>query len=269
MDLAITPEQQVRLVLDIINLWDGPPRTPAFIKRRKRQHRELSLPDFSRPVTTASERDLFLDLFFKHTKLTSRGNPNTDWTALLHDYNKQVITSWEAKPAHVDLYLKEMHHLKSYSQKLALQGATYETARAHAAALGLQGSEAQPTAKRLRLDNQPKQRASAGAMPADGPVERVKGSGVGAKGGEKGCDGCSQVAAHYVPKAGHSCLHVLILEGKLDADHDHAREVKAAAPDPLPSHEECQEHLQVLARKAAINKGKKQRAQARKAAQTG
>lgn len=164
--------------------------------------------------------------------------------------------------------MKELRHLQAYSQKLALQGANQETARLHetmqgaAAAAAAVSPPAEPAAKRLRTQ---------AGMQADAPTQLIAGSGLGGSGGTRKWAPCSEIMQAIVPLKGHACFEYLITAGMLDANHDHARDVKLQwankhPQQPLPSLHECQSILLARVQKADKDAAKKDCATARKTA---
>lgn len=76
---ATDPEHQVRLVLELIRLFDGPPSIPGSLKKKRPvQDKALGLSDFCAPIQFDPEKDLFIELWHQHSKTSARGTRYTD-----------------------------------------------------------------------------------------------------------------------------------------------------------------------------------------------
>ena len=182
--LGLPTEEEVKLLLDILKAFPDPRRMPEFMKRRGRHSRRLTIMDFVKPVRTAEEKALLMELFQPYTK-----NKHTDWLGLCRDFNLRVVMIWEETKTLSNLYLKCEDHLQLYEKEFTSQASQAEVAHATSVINGLPAS----ASAYCQAPLQPPQ-----------PGQGLKrGQNRGGAGGTRKCARYFQALSKTVPQTGH------------------------------------------------------------------
>ncbi|KAL3133885.1 hypothetical protein ABBQ32_008344 [Trebouxia sp. C0010 RCD-2024] len=241
--LNLPPEDQVRLVLDIVNAMPDPKKLPAFLSRRRSQCRPDTLADFSRPVESPAEHSLFMECHLLHTNPRSK---RTDWRRVTREFNLRVTRSWQERREVSDLWLKPEVHLKQFEKQLVMQASLAEMNRTSTAIYGLQATaglgqapgqppmlgqaQGQPAmlgqapvqGQAPVLGQGPVHRQATGQGPhfnlqppgaASAPLLSATAPGRGGKGRPKTCKACHDRGYPHQTKLGHDCGLFLFLKG--------------------------------------------------------
>lgn len=111
-ELNLPPEQEVRLLGDILKTFSSSARMPGFSKRKRKQSR-ATVPDDITPVITAEEHTLFHHCYQLHTK-----NERTDWLGATMAFSIAVCNTWDTTKRSCNPYLKNEHHMQEYSKEV-------------------------------------------------------------------------------------------------------------------------------------------------------
>lgn len=119
--LALPLEDEVQLLIQIFKAFPNPGEIPPFMTRTGKQSRQLDIMDFVKPVKSAEERALYMELQCVHTR-----KKHADWLGFCRDFSLAVVNVWDHKKTLCNLYLKQEEHLKLHEKQIVLQASQAE-----------------------------------------------------------------------------------------------------------------------------------------------
>ena len=241
-ELNLPPEQELRLLMDILKTFSSPARMPDFLKRRRKQSRAIVPNDLMRPFITAEKHALFHHCYQLHTK-----NKRTDWLGATREFNMAVCNTWDTIKPTCNLYLKNEHHMQGYSKKFLMQASHAEVNQLSSAISGLPASEAPVCRQPVQL-----------RAPGQGDGASLRTGGVGGRNKPRKCPDCTRVLSRDVWGLGHSCVEYLIRKGRdpLQATHTRGAALKR---DRLPTVAEARKTLTAKKKAGLQNRKRKTR----------
>ncbi len=235
------PEQEVRLLMDILKTFSSPARMPDYLKRRRKQSRATVPDDLKRPVRTAEERALYHHCYQLHTK-----SKRTDWLGATREFNIVVCNTWDTTKRTCNLYLKNEHHLQDYSKEFLMQASHAEVNQLSSAISGLPASEAPVCQQPVQL-----------RAPGQGDGASLRTGGAGGRNKPRTCPHCTKHLGRDVWSLGHSCVEYLIRKGHDPLQVEHTREA-ALKQGRLPTVAEAKKTL-AAKKKAGLKDRKRKR----------